>query len=100
MPIPAPSTPRLNSLSDLQNMESSTITHQQDDRVLLNSKEFSLLFLDEDSPTGMDIPYGDLTFGTKIGSGGFKDCYQGKARMLFFFLSCFPTHCLFSIRHL
>ncbi|KAG2203466.1 hypothetical protein INT47_008193 [Mucor saturninus] len=77
VPIPAPSTPRLNSLSDLQNMESSTMTHQQDDRVLLNSKEFSLLFLDEDSPTGMDIPYGDLTFGKKIGSGGFKDCYQG-----------------------
>lgn len=59
-------------------MDSSTITHQQDGRVLLNSKEFSLLFLDENSPSSLDIPYQDLSFGTKIGSGGFKDCYQGK----------------------
>lgn len=51
--------------------------NQQEDRVLLNSKEFSLLFLDEDSPSSLDIPYEDLILGKKIGSGGFKDCYQG-----------------------
>ncbi|KAI9366386.1 kinase-like domain-containing protein [Pilaira anomala] len=75
-PIPAPSTPRLGSLSDFQFIDTDTL-HLQEDRTLLNSKEFSLLFLDEDSPTGLDIPYQDLTFGKKIGSGGFKDCFQG-----------------------
>lgn len=49
----------------------------QDEKVLLNSKEFSLLFLDQDSPS-LDIPFEDLKLGKKIGSGGFKDCFQGK----------------------
>jgi hypothetical protein len=49
------------------------------ERDLLNSKEFSQLFLDEDSPS-LNIPYHDLIFGKKIGSGGFKDCYEGKSR--------------------
>ncbi|GAA5795432.1 hypothetical protein HPULCUR_000789 [Helicostylum pulchrum] len=71
-PIPAPSTPQLNSLSDLQNLD----TIQQSDRALLNSKEFTMLFLDEDSPS-LDIPYQDLILGEKLGSGGFKDCYKG-----------------------
>lgn len=77
-------------------MQSSTMTHQQDDRVLLNSKEFSSLFLDEDSPTGMDIPYQDLSFGTKIGSGGFKDCYQGKTKSWHITFICYHyTHHFF-----
>lgn len=50
--------------------------NQQNDRGLLNSKEFSLLFLDQDSPS-LDIPFEDLILGKKIGSGGFKDCFQG-----------------------
>ncbi|CAO3612429.1 unnamed protein product [Mucor hiemalis] len=72
-PIPAPSTPRLSSLSEL---ETTMQYNQQNDRGLLNSKEFSLLFLDQDSPS-LDIPFEDLILGKKIGSGGFKDCFQG-----------------------
>jgi hypothetical protein len=55
----------------------NTFLHQKVERDLLNSKEFSQLFLDEDSPSSLNIPYRDLMFGKKIGSGGFKDCYEG-----------------------
>ncbi|KAI9487809.1 MAG: kinase-like domain-containing protein [Benjaminiella poitrasii] len=71
IPIPAPSTPRLNSLSDNQNTLDS---HERD---MLTSKEFSQLFLDGGSDSNFNIAYYELTFGKKMGSGGFKDCFEG-----------------------
>ncbi|CAO3702828.1 unnamed protein product [Rhizopus stolonifer] len=62
--IPAPSTPQLN--------ESAA---QKSSREYINSRESSLLFHDDSS---LDIPYKELEIKNKIGSGGFKDCYQGK----------------------
>ncbi|KAF7728128.1 hypothetical protein EC973_006643 [Apophysomyces ossiformis] len=67
-PIPAPSTPTLYTAVD-SFPESTDVTH-------LNSREFSALFLDGNA-TGLDIPYDALVLGTKLGSGGFKDCYAG-----------------------
>jgi hypothetical protein len=49
-----------------------------DQRSLLDSKEFSKLFLD-DTP-GLEIHYQELAYGEKIGSGGFKDCFKGKVQ--------------------
>ncbi|KAF7729142.1 hypothetical protein EC973_004910 [Apophysomyces ossiformis] len=74
-PIPAPSTPRL-ATTDLILPISSKMEIQ---RLELNSREFSALFLDDDS-SGLDIPYHDLVVGAKLGSGGFKDCYAGTYR--------------------
>ncbi|CAO3643129.1 unnamed protein product [Mucor fragilis] len=77
-PIPAPSTPRLGSLSDQQqDMNSFLLQQHQAERKLLNSTEFSQLFLDDDSASNLSIPFSDLIYGKKIGSGGFKDCYEG-----------------------
>ncbi|KAL7317793.1 hypothetical protein PS15m_004100 [Mucor circinelloides] len=77
-PIPAPSTPRLGSLSDQQqDMNSFLLQQHQVERNLLNSTEFSQLFLDSDSSSNLSIPFSDLIYGKKIGSGGFKDCYEG-----------------------
>ncbi|KAG1086978.1 hypothetical protein G6F42_020785 [Rhizopus arrhizus] len=77
-PIPAPSTPRLGSLSDQQqDMNSFLLQQHQAERNLLNSTEFSQLFLDDDSSSNLSIPFSDLIYGKKIGSGGFKDCYEG-----------------------
>ncbi|KAL9545686.1 hypothetical protein PS6_008097 [Mucor atramentarius] len=76
-PIPAPSTPRLGSLSDQQqDMNSFLLQQHQVERNLLNSTEFSQLFLDSDSSSNLSIPFSDLIYGKKIGSGGFKDCYE------------------------
>ncbi|GAA5810942.1 hypothetical protein MFLAVUS_004370 [Mucor flavus] len=70
-PIPAPSTPQLSSLSDPRNLNT---VHQRNGA--LDSKEFTMLFLDGNSPS-LDIPRQDLTLGESIGSGGFKDCFKG-----------------------
>ncbi|KAI8889246.1 kinase-like protein [Backusella circina FSU 941] len=67
-PIPAPSTPQLDSRELLSS---------DDQRSLLDSKEFSKLFLDE--TPGLEIHYHELVYGEKIGSGGFKDCFKGKS---------------------
>ncbi|KAG0171300.1 hypothetical protein DFQ28_010791 [Apophysomyces sp. BC1034] len=67
-PVPAPSTPTLYTAVD-SFPESTDMNH-------LNSREFSALFLDGNA-TGLDIPYEALVLGTKLGSGGFKDCYAG-----------------------
>lgn len=58
-------------------MDTFLVGQQKVEKEMLNSKEFSQLFLDEDSSSSLNIPYRDLIFGKKIGSGGFKDCYEG-----------------------
>lgn len=59
-------------------MNSFLLQQHQAERKLLNSTEFSQLFLDDDSASNLSIPFSDLIYGKKIGSGGFKDCYEGK----------------------
>ncbi|CAO3637004.1 unnamed protein product [Mucor fragilis] len=70
--IPAPSTPRLYTALELLPDSSSTLPPQQ--RLELNSRDLSMLFLDDKNPD-FDIPYHALVVGKKLGSGGFKDCY-------------------------
>jgi hypothetical protein len=53
-------------------------------RELINSKEFSLLFLNGDSDSGLNIPFKELVIKKKIGSGGFKDCYEGRLGLFSF----------------
>lgn len=72
--IPAPSTPRLYTALELLPDSSSTLPPQQ--RLELNSRDLSMLFLDDKNPD-FDIPYHALVVGKKLGSGGFKDCYTG-----------------------
>lgn len=72
--IPAPSTPRLYTALELLPDSSSTLPPQQ--RLELNSRDLSMLFLDDKNPD-FDIPYHALVVGKKLGSGGFKDCYAG-----------------------
>jgi hypothetical protein len=55
----------------------------------LNSQQFSHLFLDEQSPSSLNIPFHDLTYVKKIGSGGFKDCFQGKKNNNVFYMYSF-----------
>ncbi|KAG0175450.1 hypothetical protein DFQ28_009164 [Apophysomyces sp. BC1034] len=64
-PIPAPSTPRLATADLLLPISSE-----------LSSLEFSAVFLD-DTSSSLNIPYHDLIIGSKLGSGGFKDCFAG-----------------------
>jgi hypothetical protein len=65
-------------LSDQQQDTNHFLLQQhQVEKDLLNSTEFSHLFLDDDSSTNLSIPFSDLIYGKKIGSGGFKDCYEG-----------------------
>ncbi|KAJ8663928.1 hypothetical protein O0I10_000203 [Lichtheimia ornata] len=75
-PVPAPSTPQLFDDDDYP-FSSATAEQQrlEQQRLELNSREFSALFLDG-SP-GLDIPYEELRFGRRLGCGGFKDCYAG-----------------------
>ncbi|KAL0077249.1 kinase-like domain-containing protein [Phycomyces blakesleeanus] len=73
-PIPAPSTPKL-ICSVLPESLPQTV---QEERLELNSREFTALFLDDSAP-GFDIAYKDLTIGDKLGSGGFKDCFKDVA---------------------
>lgn len=77
--MPAPSTPQLFDDDDYP-FSSATAEQQrlEQQRLELNSREFSALFLDG-SP-GLDIPYEELRFGRRLGCGGFKDCYAGKKR--------------------
>ena len=86
-PVPAPSTPQLFDDEDYP-FSSATAEQQrlEQQRLELNSREFSALFLDG-SP-GLDIPYEELRFGRRLGCGGFKDCYAGKkdTRVVFFFI--------------
>lgn len=74
--MPAPSTPQLFDDDDYP-FSSATAEQQrlEQQRLELNSREFSALFLDG-SP-GLDIPYEELRFGRRLGCGGFKDCYAG-----------------------
>ncbi|KAI9245414.1 kinase-like domain-containing protein [Helicostylum pulchrum] len=72
--VPAPSTPRLYTALELLPDSSSTLPPQQ--RLELNSRDLSMLFLDDKNPD-FDIPYHALVIGKKLGSGGFKDCYTG-----------------------
>lgn len=60
-----------------QDMNPFLLQQHQAEKNLLNSTEFSHLFLDDDSSTNLSIPFSDLLYGKKIGSGGFKDCYEG-----------------------
>ncbi|KAI9496624.1 kinase-like domain-containing protein [Zychaea mexicana] len=69
-PIPAPSTPQLFD----DELPVSSLTAEQQ-RLELNSREFSALFLD--GSHGLDIPYHELQIGRRLGCGGFKDCYAG-----------------------
>lgn len=65
-------------MSDQQQDTNHFLLQQhQVEKDLLNSTEFSHLFLDDDSSTNLSIPFSDLIYGKKIGSGGFKDCYEG-----------------------
>ncbi|KAI8644127.1 kinase-like domain-containing protein [Parasitella parasitica] len=73
--VPAPSTPRLYTALELLPDSSSTLPPQQ--RLELNSRDLSMLFLDDKNPD-FDIPFDALDIGKKLGSGGFKDCYAGK----------------------
>ncbi|KAI8354571.1 kinase-like domain-containing protein [Choanephora cucurbitarum] len=70
--VPAPSTPRLYTALELLPDSSSTLPPQQ--RLELNSRDLSMLFLDDKNPD-YDIPYHLLQVGKKLGSGGFKDCF-------------------------
>ncbi|CEP11944.1 hypothetical protein [Parasitella parasitica] len=76
--VPAPSTPRLYTALELLPDSSSTLPPQQ--RLELNSRDLSMLFLDDKNPD-FDIPYEALDVGKKLGSGGFKDCYAGELRL-------------------
>ncbi|KAG1056007.1 hypothetical protein G6F43_002077 [Rhizopus delemar] len=67
--VPAPSTPQLYTA--LESHSSSSFPLKE-----LNSRELSLLFLDDKNPQ-FDVPYQALTIGRKLGSGGFKDCFAG-----------------------
>lgn len=84
--VPAPSTPKLYTAHELFPDSSRTLLSPEK-RLELNSRELSLLFLDDKNPQ-FDIAYSALTIGRKLGSGGFKDCYAGyykgvKKRALF-----------------
>ncbi|KAG0735487.1 hypothetical protein G6F62_011049 [Rhizopus arrhizus] len=74
--IPAPSTPQLKE-DECSQYSSTSTTMFKNQRELINSKEFSLLFLNGDSDSGLNIPFKELVIKKKIGSGGFKDCYEG-----------------------
>ncbi|EIE78964.1 hypothetical protein RO3G_03669 [Rhizopus delemar RA 99-880] len=65
--VPAPSTPQLYTA--LESHSSSSFPLKE-----LNSRELSLLFLDDKNPQ-FDVPYQALSIGRKLGSGGFKDCF-------------------------
>ncbi|CEG63918.1 Putative TKL protein kinase [Rhizopus microsporus] len=73
--VPAPSTPKLYTAHELFPDSSRTLLSPEK-RLELNSRELSLLFLDDKNPQ-FDIAYSALTIGRKLGSGGFKDCYAG-----------------------
>lgn len=76
--MPAPSTPRLNEFEISQYTSSTPNTSaMKNEREALRSREFSMLFLNGETDTGLDIPYKELVIKRKIGSGGFKDCYEG-----------------------
>ncbi|CEI87852.1 hypothetical protein RMCBS344292_16582 [Rhizopus microsporus] len=76
--VPAPSTPRLNEFEISQYTSSTPNTSaMKNEREVLRSREFSMLFLNGETDTGLDIPYKELVIKRKIGSGGFKDCYEG-----------------------
>ncbi|ORE07501.1 kinase-like protein [Rhizopus microsporus var. microsporus] len=76
--VPAPSTPRLNEFEISQYTSStSNASAMKNERETLRSREFSVLFLNGETDTGLDIPYKELVIKQKIGSGGFKDCYEG-----------------------
>ncbi|CAO3663834.1 unnamed protein product [Rhizopus microsporus] len=76
--VPAPSTPRLNEFEISQYTSSTPNTSaMKNEREALRSREFSMLFLNGETDTGLDIPYKELVIKRKIGSGGFKDCYEG-----------------------
>ncbi|CAG8627544.1 kinase-like protein [Rhizophagus irregularis] len=62
-PVPAPSTPKLFSIDGSSGLKQDKIC------------SLSSVFLDNDAS---EIKYEDLEIGRKIGSGGFKDCYEGK----------------------
>ncbi|CAI2167918.1 17760_t:CDS:10 [Funneliformis geosporum] len=64
-PVPAPSTPRLFSADESSSPRQNKI----------NSVYISSFFLDDDTS---EIKYEDLEVGSKLGSGGFKDCFAGK----------------------
>ncbi|KAI8149741.1 hypothetical protein BJV82DRAFT_505308 [Fennellomyces sp. T-0311] len=69
-PVPAPSIPQLFD----DDLPVSPLTAEQQ-RLELNSREFSALFLDGNP--GLGIPYHELQIGHRLGSGGFKDCFAG-----------------------
>jgi len=61
-PVPAPSTPRLVVFDEHKPIPDKEFLH-------------SMLICDDNLET---IPYVELDIGRKLGSGGFKDCYEGK----------------------
>ncbi|CAG8533801.1 3489_t:CDS:2 [Paraglomus brasilianum] len=61
-PIPAPSTPRLVVFDEQKPIPDKEFLH-------------SILVGEDGLET---IPYAELEIGRKLGSGGFKDCYEGK----------------------
>ncbi|KAG0243888.1 hypothetical protein BGW41_001077 [Actinomortierella wolfii] len=65
-PVPAPSTPKLCSVEPVMAVKKAPIN-----TVYLNS-----LLMDENFHG--EIAYEQLQIGRKLGSGGFKDCYEGK----------------------
>ncbi|KAI9313050.1 kinase-like domain-containing protein [Dichotomocladium elegans] len=75
-PVPAPAAACLSDEDDYlykSHFEQQQLLEQQ--RLELISRGFSVLFLG-DSP-GMAIPYYELNIRRRLGSGGFKDCYEG-----------------------
>ncbi|KAI8989261.1 kinase-like domain-containing protein [Pilobolus umbonatus] len=72
LPIPAPSTPSLSPELDDNYMDIGILRNR---RHIMNSKDFSLLFLDGNGSHSLSLS--DLKFGEKIGCGAFKDCYEG-----------------------
>lgn len=76
---------------------SSTLPPEQ--RLELNSRDLSLLFLDDKNPD-FDIPFSALKIGKKLGSGGFKDCYAGKKLYILELLLSHESLILFCVRRL
>ncbi|ORX82956.1 kinase-like protein [Basidiobolus meristosporus CBS 931.73] len=64
-PIPAPATARLSNLNTSPGHKNITSV-------------YNTMLLEDDSWDSIgEIPYGQLKFGKKLGSGGFKDCFAG-----------------------
>lgn len=43
----------------------------------VNSRAISKMLIDQDDAAEIEIPFEKLTYGRKLGSGGFKDCFAG-----------------------